>query len=120
MLLFRRTRQVHNDCGAPHRTRTFRCGLTPGMTPISLSRAGNSAPLVLDFWYSVSGSRMAAESICRYARRFSSVFSMPYLAKRSPIVPGPSSHAVMPLPFCGIDIGTKSLSWTRRCEKDCE
>ena len=29
---------------------------------------------------------------------FSSVFSIPTFSKRSPMVPGPSSHAVIPLP----------------------
>ena len=38
---------------------------------------------------------------------------MPYLAKRSPMVPGPSSQAVMPLPRCAIASATFSSSALR-------
>mmetsp|Transcript_37957 Transcript_37957/g.94048 ORF Transcript_37957/g.94048 Transcript_37957/m.94048 type:complete len:228 (+) Transcript_37957:51-734(+) len=92
----------------PGRAYTFRWGLTPVTMPASASTLGKSSLLVLLRWYSVSGSRIAAEryllapgyskSTWRYARRFSSVFSTPTASKRCPIVPGPSSQAVMPLP----------------------
>ncbi len=40
---------------------TFRCGFTPGAMPSSVSFAGKSLlPALLLFWYSVSGSRIAA------------------------------------------------------------
>lgn len=77
--------------GCPGSWYTFRCGLTPGRMPSCRKRAGKRVPSE-ERWYSVSGSKMAAQrysaapgcsnSTWRYERRASSELAMPTWAKR--------------------------------------
>src|SRR5690606_13213005 len=79
----------------------------PGIMPLSAMYWANGTPSRV-FWRMVSSYRIAplmyslsfgvVRSSSRYARRFSSVFSMPTPAKRLAIVPEDSSMAMMPLP----------------------
>src|SRR5215210_4346042 len=88
--------------------------LRPGITPWSSSTFGNGLPSEA-FWPMVSSKRITPDryspmpsvvnSISRYARRESSVDSMPTASKRFPMVPMLSSAASMPLPG-----GTNSIA----------
>src|SRR5690348_9101530 len=79
----------------------------PGMMPRASSSCGNGVPS-WPLWRIVSSYRMTplmysstpgvVKSMSRYARRFSSVDSMPIESKRFLIVPVLSSAARMPLP----------------------